>query len=66
MAASNNGRTDAVAQLLEDGADPNMQDHVSSYLLFNIALLKYILTPYNRLVGQPCWQLCTKVTKIFL
>ena len=30
MAASNNGRTEAVHELLESGANPNMQDHVCS------------------------------------
>ena len=52
MAASNNGRTDAVIQLLQDGADPNMQDHVGTILIHFLLLLYTLL----RLVGQLCCQ----------
>ena len=34
MAASNNGRTEAVDQLVQFGADPNIQDHVRNTLCY--------------------------------
>lgn len=62
MAASNNGRTEAVEQLLQLRADPNMQDHVRTKKK-HCSMCELF---FYRLAGLLCWHQCSRNMRILL